>query len=249
MRATGDIEAVAAHDRVIVIMDKETIQQIAAEVVARLPFGDRYWLFLAINVIVMALAAGFAAWFGSFLKTKGQNFATKRDFDELQRQLSANTKLVETVKSEVSQRDWAQREWTNLRRIKLEALIEKMHECEAYLDRCRSAAVEGSSLGEAGDVIGEFGTISDIYFPQLSKETGDFSRECRKEAITISNLGQAILKAGDNTAARQGAYDSFMAHWPRKDRILARNALRDAARTLLKRIMNVDERPAQSDER
>jgi hypothetical protein len=64
-------------------MDKDTIRQIAAEVVARLPYGDRYWLFLAVNVGVMALAAGFAAWFGSFLKTKGQNFATKQDFDEL----------------------------------------------------------------------------------------------------------------------------------------------------------------------
>jgi hypothetical protein len=84
-------------------MDKETIQQIAAEVIARLPLGDRY--FLAINVIVMALAAGFAAWFGSFLKTKGQNFATKRDFDDLLNQLRANTEMVEGIKSEVSQRD------------------------------------------------------------------------------------------------------------------------------------------------
>lgn len=78
-------------------MDKETIQQIAAEIVARLPFGDRYWLFLAINAIVMALAAGFAAWVGSFLKTKGQNFATKRDFDDLLKQLKANTEAVETI--------------------------------------------------------------------------------------------------------------------------------------------------------
>jgi|EndMetStandDraft_8_1072994.scaffolds.fasta_scaffold3318569_1 hypothetical protein len=56
-------------------MDKETIQQIAAEVVAQLPLGDRYWMYmyLAINV---AVAAALAAWFGSFLKTKVQNFAT-----------------------------------------------------------------------------------------------------------------------------------------------------------------------------
>jgi len=52
-----------------------------------------------------ALAAGLAAWGGAFLKTKGEYFATKRDFDELQKQLSATTKLVETIKSEVSQRE------------------------------------------------------------------------------------------------------------------------------------------------
>jgi hypothetical protein len=81
-------------------MDKNIIQQIATEVVAQLPLGDRYWMYmyLVINVAVVAIAAALAAWFGSFLKTKGQNFATKRDFDELQRQLKANTELVETIK-------------------------------------------------------------------------------------------------------------------------------------------------------
>jgi hypothetical protein len=37
----------------------------------------------------------------------------------------------EGIKSEVSQRDWAQREWTTLRRVKLESLLEKMHESKS----------------------------------------------------------------------------------------------------------------------
>src|SRR5262249_25904590 len=100
-------------------MDKETIQQIATEVVARLPFDARYSV---VYGVLTALIAALGVWFGSFLKTKGKNFATKQDFNELQKQLKANTELVETIKSEVSQRDRAQREWTNLRRIKLEGL-------------------------------------------------------------------------------------------------------------------------------
>jgi hypothetical protein len=32
------------------------------------------------------------------------------------KQLKANTELVETLKSDVGQKDWAKREWTNLRR-------------------------------------------------------------------------------------------------------------------------------------
>jgi hypothetical protein len=49
---------------------------------------------------------------------------------------------------------------------------------------------------------------------------------------------------------KDGAWADFSgAHWPPKNRALAPNALRDAARTLLERIMNVDEGPAQSDER
>jgi hypothetical protein len=38
-----------------------TIQQIAAEVVARLPYGDRYWLFLLGYMVVAALVGALAA--------------------------------------------------------------------------------------------------------------------------------------------------------------------------------------------
>src|SRR5262249_56242974 len=57
-------------------MDKGIIKQIAAEIAAQLPFGERTGLVLVLYVISTAVAAGLAAWFGSFLKTKGQNFAT-----------------------------------------------------------------------------------------------------------------------------------------------------------------------------
>ena len=72
---------------------------------ARLPYGDRYWLFLFINAAVMILVGALAAVGTSYLKTKGQNFATKHDFDQLHEQLKANTQLVEDIKSEVGQRD------------------------------------------------------------------------------------------------------------------------------------------------
>src|SRR5262245_56493591 len=89
-------------------MDKETIRQIAAEVVARLPdTGHRWYWFLGLQTFLMILGAGVAAYFGSYLRTRGQNLATQHDFDKLQAQLKETTVAVETIKSEVSQRDWA----------------------------------------------------------------------------------------------------------------------------------------------
>jgi hypothetical protein len=224
-------------------MDKETIGQIAAEVIARLPFGDRYWLFLAINVIIMALAAGFAAWFGSFLKTKGQNFATKRDFDELLKQLRANTELVETIKSEVSQRDWARREWTNLRRVKLEELLEKMHECEDYLGRLHSSCNRGEPLEDKRDPTNELDAIGKLYFPELSNVVSDFYLASKEIAVTAFDLGQAVSKAGKDFDARQSAHDTFKAQFSARyeNLVQARHDLTAAARILLERIMNVDE--------
>jgi hypothetical protein len=144
-------------------MDPNTIQQIATEVVHRLlPYADP-WAFWLVVAIITALVAGAGAWGGAFFKIKGENFATKRDFEGLQERLKATTGLVEGIKSEVSQRDWAQREWTNLRRVKLEALIEKMHEREAFLKVQRRKALDGEPEVQEHDKWGELDTIGNPF--------------------------------------------------------------------------------------
>src|SRR5215470_3508972 len=49
-----------------------------------------------------------------------KNLATREDFENLKAQLRENTELVENIKADIGQRDWAAREWRNTRRIKLE---------------------------------------------------------------------------------------------------------------------------------
>jgi len=224
-------------------MDKETIKQIAAEIAAQSPFGNRTGPVLVLYVIITAVAAALAAWFGSFFKTKGQNFATKKDFDELLKQLRANTELVETIKSEVGQRDWARREWANLRRIKLEVLFDTMHECEADLERRHLAVSQGSPLEEERDFINEFinplQTISTLYLPELSIQTGEFYAHFLTGHFAVLALDQALREAGDDSAARERAHDDFNKSWQPVERLNARLALEEAARTFLERIMGV----------
>jgi hypothetical protein len=205
-------------------------------------------LLTTINLVIAALVGALSALGVSYFRTRGQNLATKHDFDQLSKQLRANTQLVETIKSEVSQRDWAQREWTNLRRLKLEALFDKMHECETYLDRVRSAALDGKNEEERG-VIDQFNTIATLYFSELWEEAGEFSLACRELKLKLLTLGQAVLKAGNDTVARQRAYDDFSDHWPPERLLHARDALHDAGHSLLERIMNVDGGAPPSDER
>jgi hypothetical protein len=229
-------------------MDKETIQQIAAQVVAQLPLG----LLMIVKVVIGVLVSALTALGVSYFRTRGQNLATKNDFEELQKQLKANTELVETIKSEVSQRDWAQREWTNLRRVKLEALLEKMHESETYLDRLRSSCNRGEPLNDKHDPTNELDAIGKLYFPELSKAVSVFYLISKNMSVTALDLGQAMNKAGNDLDARQSAYDTynpqFLALY--EQLVLARNDLTAAARSLLERIMNVDEAAAQkSDER
>jgi hypothetical protein len=226
--------ALDALDGVKSVMDGGTIQQA---------------LLLILNVVIAALVSALTALGVSYFRTRGQNLATKHDFDELQKQLKANTELVEAIKSEVSQRDWTQRKWTNLRRTKLEALLEKMHECQVYLGRQRHSAMDGEVAKPERNPIDEFDVLAAL-FPELENEADRFSLICSRQNVLFSALGVEILKSRDDLTARQVAYDDFQSKFESdyEEFLVTRKALRAAARSLLERIMNVVER-APSDER
>src|SRR5207302_1307247 len=211
----------------------------AAEVARHLP--SYAWMQLLVAMLLVAIAGAVGAFFGEYLKTRAKNLATKADLESIKAQLSDTTQVVETIKLEVGQKDWAQREWTNLRRIKLEALFDKMHECDAELERRHLAVVQGSPLKEEHDYINEFvnplQTLSTLYLPELSIQTGEFYARCLRGHFAIVALDQNLRDAGDDSAARGRAYDDFNRIWKPDKRLSARYALEEAARTFLERIM------------
>lgn len=151
--------------------------------------------------------------------------------------------MVETIKSEVGQRDWAEREWKNLRRRKLETLFDKIQECDADLERRHLALRQGAPLKEERDYINELiiplETISTLYLPELSIQTNEFYSQCLNAHSALLALDQALRDAGGDSAARERAYDDFNNTWQAQGRLSARWALQDAARTFLERIMGV----------
>jgi hypothetical protein len=187
----------------------------------------------------------------SYFRTRGQNLATKHDFDELKKQLKANTELVENIKSEVCQRDWAQREWTNLRRIKLEALLEKMHDCKAFLNVQRRKAIKGEIEAQERDKWSELDDIGTLYFRELKNEVDNFSNKCIEQGRLNIQLARAVKEAGDHMGTHQEAIEAFREQWAILDRELqvAHDELTAAARTLLGRIMNVEKETLPSNDR
>jgi hypothetical protein len=222
-------------------MDDETVRKIAAEVVRLLP--NYTWVLLLVQAAILAVAAGAGAFLGEYLKSRGKNLATRADFESLQAQLRDQTELVETIKSEVSQRDWAQREWTNIRRIKLEALMDKMHECDVYLTRKIHNALDGEVTSPERDCVDEVAALGDLYFEELKHEISIFTMVCRQQVMLIGELWTNLKNSPhDDQTARQNALDNFESHSRYRDFLVARDALTAAARSLLERIMNVDER-------
>jgi hypothetical protein len=184
-------------------MDPDTIQKIAAELAKHL---SGYWWVLGVQALVMAGAGAFGAYFGEFFRTRGKIAATKADFDTLQAQLLANTQLAESVKADIGQKDWAKCEWTNIRRIKLEALFDKLHDSVAYLNAYYSKATDGLAFNDH-DPMNEMDTIATMYFPELKSEFLEFRRARHAVKGIAIELCDKILQAGPDMNARQNAFD------------------------------------------
>jgi hypothetical protein len=223
-------------------MDQETIQKIAAEVVKHLP---NYPLaLLAVQTVLMLIAAALGAFLSEYLKTRGKHLATKADFDTLESQLRANTELVEGVKADVAQKDWAKREWTNLRRVKLEDLLNELHECEQYADRRRTRALEGKGAEEGDhDPAQKLQTLGILYFPQLSKQIGDYLAVHRNLMVATIKLAQDVSRSGGHQPAYGEATAEFKSSWnhylPRS--LTLAHELRTAARSIMVKIVGIED--------
>jgi hypothetical protein len=163
---------------------------------------------LIVQGVIAILCAAIGAFAGEYLRTRGKNFATKADFEMLQHQLEKQTKLVETVRTEVSQKDWMKREWLNLRRIKLEALVEKLNDVDEYLEKSRVAALHGESY-HGRDIIGELTSIATLYFPELVKQVTALAVLARQRTIGDAELVKDLIQAGMDMTARERAFGKY----------------------------------------
>jgi len=226
-------------------VDQETIRKIAEEIARHSSFP---WVFLVAQVLLVVVAAGLGAFFGEYLRTRGKNFATRADFKLLQSQLSANTTLVETIKADISQKDWATREWRNLRRVKLEELLKKVSECEAYRDRRQNQAMFAKGLVEMHepgepDRGAELRSLAGLYFPELERLVGTYLTSYDSFWIASSKLVLERSAAGKDYAKSDKAFADFRAEFEAQTPkiVQARHAIDAAARKLMAQIMDVSE--------
>jgi hypothetical protein len=167
-------------------MDKDLVQKLAEAVASQL--SSHLPMVLIVQVVVVIVSAGIGAYFGEYFRTKGRNLATTADFQSLKKQLGDNTQLVETIKANISAADWAKREWTNLRRIKLEELLKLKGACETFLYTFENAAYRPSDPFNEHNPISDFETIAQLYFPELDSETYQFVAAFRDLIVITTRL-------------------------------------------------------------
>jgi hypothetical protein len=152
--------------------------------------------------------------------------------------LETSTNIVETVRSEFAQRDWATREWANLRRVKIEELLGKVNECREYLAEHSRAAYDGQELPK-GDPINDLETIAVLYFPELKDETKGFLERHRLLVHEGRKLKMILPRGGEEAKKRKSEFASKAAITDVRESSKASEKLTEAARELLEKIMGV----------
>ena len=192
-------------------MSDALIREIA-EQIARQQLYAQWPLWL--GMLCIALVVGFgASYIGSYGKKRGENLATKADFDDLLAQLRATTTLTEEVRSEVARADWATRELKVLRRTKLEELLQAVHEVQAWHDSENAIRLYGSTDAPKASPVPQVERLAGLYFPELSAEITAFCQLHRQMAIRTLQAHSEIVVAGSNTAEARAARARFQADW------------------------------------
>ena len=187
--------------------------------------------------VLQGLLTFFAAAIGSF---GGAYLKMRARFATLESQLRANTELTEKIKAEVGQLDWTQ-EWTNFRRFKLEALLNKLNECEEYLDEHRNDCIDGK-VANVRELGSQLDTIQTIYFPELVNEVRSYL-DIYNTAIRAGSSLVQELEARSDGNLKQRAREKYTATVTGLEfsakRKVAVDELKSSARKLSIEIMGV----------
>jgi hypothetical protein len=183
-------------------MDQDTIQTIAHELAQRLAssapsFWPIPWQLLLLQTVLVIVAFAAGAIFAERLRMRAdprRDDRSGRSDDDVARELGR------PLDGELGEDDWRTREWANLRRVKLEVLLSKMHDCEHFL-----AESGKSARTQERDPLSELDVITTLYFPELKSEVDGYLDQCRARRSAASAAAGATreLHAVDLKSARE----------------------------------------------
>jgi hypothetical protein len=121
---------------------------------------------------------------GSFLKEyvgkKGQQLATKEDFDELKTQLKETTNITAQIQNDIEHQVWRKQQIETLRRQKLEELLVNMYAARENIERQTKKLYAGIIEDLDSSAYNKSIMLTLLYFPELIVEHNNFVRSHQK---------------------------------------------------------------------
>lgn len=214
-------------------MNESTIREIAV-LIAKEQIHENWPTYLFM-ILLASIACYVGAYLGGYAKRKGENFATKADFSELLSQLKITTQTTEEVKQKLSHEDWATREFKTLKRLKLEELIQAVHETEDWLRVYQNHILFSGDAPSASSPHAKVERITVLYFPELDSQMAAYNQKYRQMIIDVVNTQQQILANGLTTQAAIDTRQGFINAWGSKysDRLSDISAIETSAKDIM----------------
>jgi hypothetical protein len=176
-----------------------TPEQISKLIAVNVFPGGSPWIFLILVLVI----SGVGSFLAKYLETKGQNLATREDFESLRRQLTESTRVVEGIKAEFARTDWASKEWTALRIRKIEEMMSLYSTLTSHIDASFLNAYMREPLPEWRHA--EKATvIAELYLPELLADATELTRQ-------VGSLPRILATIEENARDRApGRPDDFL---------------------------------------
>lgn len=195
-------------------MTEQELAQIASKI-ADLGLSISYDSYIAVAVISI-LSAGFGAYFGSYLKKKGQDKAMSEGFEELKTRLRDTTKLTEDIKSGIAKDNYEYKfkfEKYHEKRIEVierlyELLIKIEDHATSYIVTSDFGGGQNESFQKAKAATEEF-----IAYSKLRKfwVPEDLHSEIENLAIMLDTHVYSVLMRLGSKPADQAGLDGIQA--------------------------------------
>lgn len=148
-------------------------------------------------LLIGAITCVVGSYIGSYAKKRGENLATKEDFDSLLRQVTATTLATEEVKAAVSHADWVERESKSSKREKLEEFLHAVYaltghctkHCNNYLYTPRQTPLVDEEPSPAPTVE----LLRALYFDEMHNLVTELMTNTGNLRITAAKGRLAIL--------------------------------------------------------
>ena len=218
-------------------MSEDKVRELASKILHNQLFSDwPLYLFMLAIVIVGNLVSNFLSSYG---KKRGEALATKADFAQLLKQVEQTTSVTEEIKSKVNHADWATREFKVLKHIKLEELIQAIHEAEDWIDAFRNHKLfDESDPGTC--LIPKISRLVVLYFPELDDRIRDYKLAYSEMISAILDTKKKILEDINNPAAQHNHRQEYTNQWGvnYENLIQRRNQVEEKARRLMDELIS-----------
>ena len=114
----------------------ETIVGLVAKEIVNQTIWENYKFYLLV-IAISLVSSSIAVFLASYFKKRGENLATKADFDDLLQQLKDTTTLAEGIKTDIRVKFDEEKNVRELLRQKIESIFEQTYELELWFENNR----------------------------------------------------------------------------------------------------------------